>query len=187
MMRKIELFIVGLSSSLSQDGKNYALILQEVHGERKFPMIIGPYEGQAIAVVMEKLKPARPITHDLFKNTLDMLRAAVKEVIITSVEKAVFYAQMILTTPDGEYYIDARPSDAIAMAIRFNSPVFTYENVLAEVSVIENMDGIELKKGSLAEYSLEELEELMASILAKEDYESAARVRDVIERRKGLK
>lgn len=187
MSGRIELFIVGLSNSVSQEGKNYALVLQEANGERKFPIIIGLYESLSIATVMEKLTPVRPITHDLFKQTLDILNAAIKEVAISDVRNDIFYAEITLVTPAGEFVIDARPSDAIALAIRFGSPIFTYEEVMQKVAVVENMEGLSLGKSSLAEYSLKELEDLMASILAKEDYETAARVRDVIERRKGAK
>lgn len=187
-MNKVELNVIGLSSSVSQDGKNYALILQEANGERKFPVIVGTNEGQSIALVMERIKPVRPITHDLFKNIIEALGAVVNEVVITSIESNTFYAQISLTR-NGEKLppIDARPSDAIALALRFGSPIYTFDFVLNEAAIIENSGKLVLKKGSFAEYTLEELEELLASILQKEDYESAARVRDVIERRKEAK
>lgn len=186
-MEKKELYVAGLSGSVSQDGKNYALILQEVKGERKIPILIGSAEGQAIALVMEKLKPRRPITHDLFKDTIIGLGGSLKEVLIYGVEGGIFFSKLILLNArNEEIEMDARPSDAIALAVRFNCPIYSYEYVINEAAVVENMGRLNLKKGSFAEYTIEELEELLANILAKEDYESASRIRDVLDRRKGL-
>jgi hypothetical protein len=186
-MEKRELYVIGLSSSVSQDGKNYALILQEVNGERKIPILIGLAEGQAIALVMEKLKTSRPITHDLFKNTIEGLGGNLKEVLIHTIDRGIFYSKLILLNAANEVVeVDARPSDAIALAVRFNCPIYSYEFIINEASVVESAGKLTLKKGSFAEYTIEELEELLANILAKEDYESAARVRDVLDRRKGL-
>lgn len=188
MMEKKELYVVGLSSSVSQDGKNYALILQEVKGERKIPILIGSSEGQAIALVMEKLKTSRPITHDLLKNTIEGLGGNLKEVVIHTIEQGIFYSKLVLLNAAKEQVeIDARPSDAIALAVRFSCPIYSYEFIINEAAVVEDLGKLTLKKGSFAEYTIEELEELLASILAKEDYESAARVRDVLDRRKGFK
>jgi uncharacterized protein len=188
IMEKKELYVIGLSSSVSQDGKNYALILQEIKGERKIPILIGSSEGQAIALVMEKLKTSRPITHDLFKTTIEGLGGSLKEVLIHSIVQGIFYTKLILLNSAQELIeVDARPSDAIALAVRFGCPIYSYEFVINEASVVEDSGKLVLKKGSFAEYTIDELEELLASILAKEDYESAARVRDVIERRMGLK
>ncbi|MFM7431241.1 MAG: bifunctional nuclease family protein, partial [Flammeovirgaceae bacterium] len=177
-MDKKELYVVGLSSSVSQDGKNYALVLQELKGERKMPILIGSAEGQAIALVMEKLKTKRPITHDLFKTVIDGLGGRLKEVVIHAIESGVFYSKLILlNTAHEQIEVDARPSDAIALAVRFNCPIYSYEFIINEAAVVEDLGKLKLKKGSFAEYTLEELEELLASILKKEDYESAARVR----------
>ncbi len=187
-MEKIELYVIGLSSSVSQKGKNYALVLQEVNGQRKIPILIGSGEGQAIALVMEKLKAKRPITHDLFKTTIEALGARLVEVVIHSIEHGIFYSKLVLMNSLQEQIeLDARPSDAIALAVRFGCPIFSFDFVINEASVIEDTGKLVLKKGSFAEYTLQELEELLESILAKEDYESAARVRDVIERRKTAK
>jgi len=187
MKQKKELIVVGLSSSASQDGKNYSLILQDTTSERKIPILIGVNEGQSIALVMEKLKTNRPITHELFKNTLEALGATLQEVLIKDIDNGIFYASIfVLNENKQRIEIDARPSDAIALAVRFGCPIFTYEFVINEAAVIEDSGKLTLKRGSFAKYTLEELEELLASILAKEDYESAARVRDVIERRKSI-
>ncbi|MCE2732806.1 MAG: bifunctional nuclease family protein [Chryseotalea sp.] len=187
MMQKKELIVVGLSASASQDGKNYSLILQDTTSERKIPILIGVNEGQSIALVMEKLKTNRPITHELFKNTLEALGATLQEVLIKDIDNGIFYASIfVVNETKQKIEIDARPSDAIALAVRFGCPIFTYEFVINEAAVIEDSGKLNLKRGSFAEYTLEELEELLASILAKEDYESAARVRDVIERRKSV-
>ena len=174
-MEKIELYVIGLSSSVSQKGKNYALVLQEVNGQRKIPILIGSGEGQAIALVMEKLKAKRPITHDLFKTTIEALGARLVEVVIHSIEHGIFYSKLVLM------------NNLQALAVRFGCPIFSFDFVINEASVIEDTGKLVLKKGSFAEYTLQELEELLESILAKEDYESAARVRDVIERRKTAK
>ncbi len=187
MMQKKELIVVGLSASASQDGKNYSLILQDTTSERKIPILIGVNEGQSIALVMEKLKTNRPITHELFRNTLEALGATLQEVLIKDIDNGIFYASIfVVNETKQKIEIDARPSDAIALAVRFGCPIFTYEFVINEAAVIEDSGKLNLKRGSFAEYTLEELEELLASILAKEDYESAARVRDVIERRKSV-
>jgi bifunctional DNase/RNase len=184
-MEKKELYVIGLSSSVSQEGKNYALILQEVKGERKITILVGSNEGQSIALVLEKLKTIRPITHDLFKNTIEALGGTLEDVLIRSIENGIFFATMtIRTTQQQRLGIDARPSDAIALAVRFGVPIYATDFVINEAAIIEGTNKLILKKGSFAEYTLDELEELLASILAKEDYESAARVRDVIERRK---
>jgi uncharacterized protein len=184
-MEKRELYVIGLSSSVSQEGKNYALILQEFNGDRKILILIGRSEGQAIALVMEKLKTNRPITHDLFKNAIVALGGSLEEVLIRSIESGVFFSTLTIRNAQGQRIeIDARPSDAIALAVRFGCPIYSYDFVINEAAIVEDSDRLVLKKGSFAEYTLTELEELLSSILAKEDYESAARVRDVIERRK---
>jgi uncharacterized protein len=180
-MEKRELWIVALSESLSKPGQ-YALILEEHESKRRIPLIIGVNEAQAIAISMEKMQPSRPQTHDLFHQTLLRLKAVLKEILIHSLRNETFYAYIVVKTETEILEIDARPSDAIALAVRFGCPIF------ATVEVIENSaydldEKTRDKRGSYAEYTLEELEELLAKIIKKEDYESAARVRDVIERR----
>jgi len=128
-MKRVRLNIIGLSNSQTKSGA-YALILGEENGERRLPIIIGAFEAQAIFVALEKdIKPPRPLTHDLFKNFADSFNISLKEVIIHKIEDGVFYSSLICITKQGESIIDARTSDAIALAIRFNCKVLTYEDV----------------------------------------------------------
>lgn len=182
-MPMIDLSIIALSESLSKPG-NYALILEDTVGKRRIPLIIGANEAQAIAVAMEKMQPLRPFTHDLFYQTLKQSGILLKEAIITHVQNEIFYAIIVLLTPAGEtLQLDARPSDAIALAVRFDCPFRASEDVVNTSGYFVD-DKTRDKKGSYAEYTMAELEELLAKIIKKEDYESAARVRDAIERRK---
>ncbi|MCX6217328.1 bifunctional nuclease domain-containing protein [Spirosoma sp.] len=182
----IDLSIIALSESISKPG-NYALILEDVVGKRRIPLIIGASEAQAIAVAMEKMQPLRPFTHDLFYQALTQTGVIMKEAVITKVKDEIFYATISLLTNSGERLVlDARPSDAIALAVRFNCPLRATTEVV-DMSGYFVDDKTRDKKGSYAEYTLAELEELLAKIIKKEDYESAARVRDAIDRRKGLR
>ena len=159
--------------------------MEEITSKLRLPIIIGAFESQAIAVYLERMHLPRPITHDLFKNTLTALDAVVVEVLIHNIIEGVFHAWMTLKDRDGrEVKIDARPSDAIALAIRYDCPIYVYDFVLEEAGIAESERKLNLIKGSLVSYTLVELEELLVDILAKEDYESAARIRDLIERRK---
>ncbi|PUZ30019.1 hypothetical protein GA0116948_1014 [Chitinophaga costaii] len=183
-MDKKELNIVALCASESSPG-NYALILEEPLSKVRVPIIIGTFEAQSIAVYFERMKIQRPLTYDLFKNTIASLDATVQEVVIYDLADNVFHAWLVLLRSDGtEIKIDARASDAIAIGIRFDSPVSMYDFVLQEASVAESEKRLSLLKGSLAHYSSEALEDLLEDLLKKEDYESAARIRDMIERRK---
>jgi hypothetical protein len=159
--------------------------MEEVVSKLRLPIIIGAFESQAIAVHLERMNLPRPLTHDLFKNALLALDASVSEVIIHNIIEGIFHAWMVIKNKEGnEIKIDARPSDAIALGIRYDCPIYVYDFVLDEAGIAESEKKLNLIKGSLAEYSLPELEELLKDILAKEDYESAARIRDLIERRK---
>lgn len=186
-MSNIELTIIALSESISKPG-NYALILEEATAKRRIPLIIGPNEAQAIAIAMEKMEPFRPLTHDLFHQTLVRLNTRVQSVLINRLDNEIFYASIYLKseTTNDLIEIDARPSDALALAVRFNCPIYATQQVVEASSYSFDEKGQE-KKGSYAEYTLEELEELLTKIIKKEDYESAARVRDAIERRRGSK
>ncbi|MCU0324246.1 MAG: bifunctional nuclease family protein [Spirosomaceae bacterium] len=182
-MNKIEVVVIALAESESKKGY-YALILEEPKSKRRIPIIIGNQEAQAIAIYMERLNPTRPLTHDLFKTVLLQLKSKIKEVFIHTLQDDIFYANVILQNTENQLIeIDARPSDAIALAVRFACPIFISTQVL-ESSGYEIDEKGRDKKGSYAEYTLEELEELLEKIIKKEDYESAARVRDAIERRK---
>lgn len=182
-MNKLEVLVIALAESESKKGY-YVLILEETKSKKRIPIIVGNQEAQAIAIHLERLQPARPLTHDLFKTVIDQLDATLKEVLIYKLENDIFFANIVLQKKDKSIIeIDARSSDAIALAIRFSAPIFVSEIVL-ETSGYEIDEKGKEKKGSYAEYTLEELEELLEKILKKEDYESAARVRDAIERRK---
>lgn len=184
-MSLIDLSIIALSESLSRPG-NYALMLEDTAGKRRIPLIIGPPEAQAIAVAMEKMQPLRPLTHDLITSIMRQTGVTLTEVLIYRVEDDIFYASLSLRTEAGQVLtIDARPSDALALAVRFDCPLrATTEVVEASGYFID--DKTRDKKGSYAEYTLAELDELLAKIIKKEDYESAARIRDAIERRQRL-
>lgn len=183
-MEKVEVIVIALSESESKKGY-FALILEDTKSRRRIPIIIGNQEAQAIAIHLEKLKPTRPLTHDLFKTVLTELSAKLQNVLIHSLEKDIFHATLTVKDASGNTHeIDARPSDAIALAVRFSCPIFVSASVL-EASGYEIDEKGREKKGSYAEYTMEELEELLEKLLKKEDYESAARIRDAIERRKG--
>lgn len=183
-METIELSIVGLSESLSKPG-NYALMLEDPLSKRRIPLIIGPAEAQAIAMAMEKMTPVRPMTHDIFHLTITKLGARLTSAVIHRVDADhVFFAYICLDSPQGPFQLDARPSDAIALAVRAGCPVLVGAAVLETTGYLPD-DKVRDKKGSYAEYTLAELEELLSKIIRKEDYESAARVRDAIDRRRG--
>lgn len=197
-MRKIALDIVALSHSVTQSN-NYAVVLGERDGSRRLPIVIGAFEAQAIAVALEDLAPNRPLTHDLFKNTLDVFNIDLKEIIINNLLEGIFYARLVCLK-DGEIIeIDSRTSDALALAVRFGCPIHTYEFILdaAGVELQESDDDdeelVEAKVGrldddpqnaNLSDMSIEDLRLALDEVLAAEDYESAARIRDEINKRK---
>lgn len=181
---KKELAVVALSSSESSQG-NYALILEDTESRKRMPIIIGQFEAQAIAITMERMQPVRPMTHDLVKNILSTLQVTLKSILIHSLIDGVFYSKLSLEKSDGSLIeMDSRTSDAIALAVRFDAPIYTFDSIIEEAGILADIQLMRYKKGSLAEYTLEELEELLAKIIAKEDYKSAARIRDLIEKRK---
>lgn len=184
MNEKKELAIVALSTSESQPG-NYVLILEDLEQQRRIPIIIGMPEAQSIAIAMEQMHPARPLTHDLLKNVMDALGGILKEVIIYQLADGVFHARLILLgQAGGTMEIDARTSDAIALAVRCGVPVYSFENVILEAGILaETLAGHQMG-GSMAKYSLAELEALLEKVIAKEDYESASKIRDYIQKRK---
>lgn len=184
-MSKIEVSIIALAESVSKKG-NFVLILEDYISKRRIPIIVGILEAQAIAIYMERLNTPRPMTHDLFKTTLEKLSSNVKEIFIDRIEKEIFYAKIIIKNADNELIeIDARPSDALALGLRFSCPIFVSSQVMENSGYDMDEKGKE-KKGSYAEYTILELEELLNKIIKKEDYESAARVRDAIERRRSI-
>ncbi len=202
-MSLVKLNIKGISYSQTQNGA-YALILSEVDGERKLPIVIGAFEAQSIAIALEKeIKPPRPLTHDLFKSFSDRFKIKVKQVIIHKLVDGVFYSSIICENEQTEEIIDARTSDAIALALRFNAPIFTYKTILDKAGIYlkatpkkeeeeENDEALvadEVFAESVSEstdykkLSLQELYNSLDSAVANEDYEKAANIRDEISRR----
>ena len=198
-MEKIKLNIIGLSYSQTQTGA-YALVLGEEEGSRRIPIIIGGFEAQAIAIELEDMKPSRPLTHDLFKSVVDALNATVEEVIIYNLVEGVFFSKLICKHDGKEFEVDSRTSDAIAIAVRFECPIYTYENIISSAGIIldeeeiseeedddfdDDMEDIEEKKPiTLADMTLKELKTLLSEAVANEDYEKASKIRDEIEKRK---
>jgi bifunctional DNase/RNase len=204
-MSLVRLNIKGISYSQTQNGA-YALILSEVDGDRKLPIVIGAFEAQSIAIALEKeIKPPRPLTHDLFKNFSDRFDIVVKQVIIHKLVDGVFYSSLICERDKIEEIIDARTSDAIALALRFNAPIFTYknildkagiylkvnpddednneDNILLEELVVEELESFPDEESGFSDKSLEELQNMLDQAVANEDYETAAKIRDEISKR----
>ncbi|MBN8578379.1 MAG: bifunctional nuclease family protein [Cyclobacteriaceae bacterium] len=203
-MKKIKLEILGLSSSQTQTG-SFALVLGEMEGNRRLPIIIGMFEAQAIAIEIEKIVPNRPMTHDLFKAFASNFHFHIEEIIISDLKEGVFFAKIVCTDGLKKIEVDARPSDAIAIGLRFDAPIYTYESILAEAGIVltDQDDDEELqekkpepkarvkkestKKGSGGEdykhYSIEKLNELLKDAIEKEDYERAAKIRDELGKR----
>ncbi len=201
-MEKIVLDIIGLSYSQTQSGA-YALVLGEQNGKRRLPIIIGGFEAQAIAIALENMTPSRPLTHDLFKSFSDSFNVELKEVIIYNLLEGIFYSKLICQMGKEEIEIDARTSDAIALAVRFKCPVYTFETILSKAGVILEEDQGEKgatetkpakKKKSkqkkseaevISESSVEQLKELLNEAIENENYELASRIRDELNNRKG--
>ncbi len=198
-MNLIQLLINGISYSQTQNGA-YALILSEIEGERKLPIVIGTNEAQSIAIAIEKeIKPPRPLTHDLFKNFCVRFDIKIKQVIIHKLVDGVFYSSVICERDGIEEIIDSRSSDAIALAIRFEAPIYTYENILEKAGVVIKVEkeideksllkelfseaNSEVENSDLKEKTTKELEELLKIAVQNENYESAAKIRDEISNR----
>ena len=191
-MEKIPLKLLGMINSQSQSGA-YTLILGEIEGKRRLPILINGFEAQAILFHIEQIKIPRPLTHDLFKNFADTFSIAFIEVIISKFAQGIFYATLLCDDGNGVQEIDSRTSDAIALAVRFNCPIYTYEAVLtgAGVSIDEEPDIDDLATGGLSQsddydfdkFTIAELEEMMNEAIEKEEYEKASSLRDAINRR----
>lgn len=206
-MSLVKLTIKGISYSQTQNGA-YALILNEVDGDRKLPIVIGAFEAQSIAIALEKeIKPPRPLTHDLFKNFADRFDIVVKQVIIHKLVDGVFFSSIICERDKIEEIIDARTSDAIALAIRFNAPIFTYKNILDKAGIYLNINPTEnedmedpdtllsqpetfgtdedvvVPADNYSGYSIKELYDQLETAVQNEDYEKAAKIRDVISKK----
>ncbi|MBS1504146.1 MAG: bifunctional nuclease family protein [Bacteroidetes bacterium] len=198
-MKKIKLDIVGLSYSQTQSGA-YALVLGEINGRRRLPIIIGSFEAQAIAIEIEKMTPSRPLTHDLFKNFAQAFNIVIQEVIIYNLVDGIFYSKLICSDGKKTIEIDARTSDAIAMAVRFDCAISTYEFILSSAGiVIEGNDFVYLENmadatteektvtastGGYGSLSTDELKTKLQEALGEEAYEKAAKIRDELNRRK---
>ncbi|MCC7501031.1 MAG: bifunctional nuclease family protein [Flavobacteriales bacterium] len=193
-MEKVELKFLRITYSHTHAGA-YALILAEVKGDRRLPIIIGGVEAQAIAIQVENIKPARPLTHDLFKNVSDTLGITLKEVVINDLVEGIFHAKLLLDQNGTECEVDARSSDAIALALRFECPIFTYEFIMSAAG-LKVEDGDEEKpetepvekaekpeKKGIRSASLDDLKEMLEQALNDEDYERASKLRDEIKRR----
>lgn len=193
-MKKIQLEIKGLTYSQSQSNA-YTLILGEANGNRRLPIIIGAFETHAIAIELEKIKPARPLTHDLFKSFATTFNISIKEVVISKFQKGVFHAELICFDGVREKAIDSRTSDAIALAIRFECPIYTYESIMNEAGIIvddeneETAEEAEREKeksgNDLRQYNLSELKVMLQQAVEAEEYEKASKIRDEIKARKG--
>ncbi|MBK7245971.1 MAG: bifunctional nuclease family protein [Saprospiraceae bacterium] len=191
-MKKVELEIIALSHSVTQT-QNYAVVLGELNGNRRLPIVIGGFEAQAIAVVLERMNPNRPLTHDLFKNAMSAFGVDIKEVVINDLVDGIFFSKLICEK-DGEIIeIDSRTSDALAMAVRFNCTVSTFEFVMEQAGVIIEESAESLTKSttkkikssqSYDRLSSEELQTMLTQVLTDEDYEKAAKIRDELNRRK---
>jgi len=202
-LKKIKLEILGLSSSQSQTG-SFALVLGEADGNRRLPIIIGMFEAQAIAIEIEKIIPNRPMSHDLFKAFANSFHFTVEEIIISDLKEGVFFAKIVCSDGLKKSEIDARPSDAIAIGLRFDSPIFTYENILAEAGIVltdeeeeekekdqpkAKESKVRVKKEStkksedVKNLSSEKLKEFLKEAIDKEDYERAAKIRDELSKR----
>ena len=190
-MSLIELRVNRISYSQNQSGA-YAMILDEIKGKRKLPVVIGEFEAQSIAVALDKeIKPHRPFTHDLFKNFAFRFDIAIKRVIITKLVDGVFYSSLICERDKIEEIIDSRTSDAISLALRFQAPIYTYEHVLEKAGIVLDKDDVP-QKGSLIDeisepefkdLSIQELERAIKKAVKNEDYEKAAQLRDEISKR----
>jgi bifunctional DNase/RNase len=197
--------ILGLSTSPSSGGA-YALILNETNGARRLPIIIGTYEAQAIALELEHIKPPRPMTHDLLKQMVVSFNGSLREVIISELREGTFYAQILIDSVLGPVELDARPSDAIALAIRFSSPIYVSQKVLLDAGIDAEADAnavtaspsktpaeskssksadFSTLSGDVADSKIKSLEKNLLAAIAAEDYELAARLRDELLRLKG--
>ena len=195
-MKKIKLEIIALSSSATQH-QSYAVVLGELDGIRKLPIVIGAFEAQAIVVTLEKIKPTRPLTHDLFYSFLLAFNIELTEVIIHKLEEGIFYAKLICRSNNKIIEIDSRTSDALALAVRIKCPIYTYEHILETAGLSfegpdlasahpksqEKINKEETDKTNLESLSLTELNTLLDEILENEDYAQAIAIRDEINRR----
>lgn len=198
-MKKIELEIVALSHSITQT-HSYAVVMGEVNGLRRLPIVIGGFEAQAIAVALEKMQPSRPLTHDLMKNFMTAFNLELHEIIICDLQEGIFYSKLVCSSEKDTVEIDSRTSDALALAVRFGCPIYTYENILDSAGILMEETTAKKKKGKepkevpveesagsnedLKTMSLDDLNNLLNEVLENEDYIRAIAIRDEINNRK---
>lgn len=204
-MKKIELEIVALSHSITQT-HSYAVVLGEVNGLRRLPIVIGGFEAQAIAVALEKMQPSRPLTHDLMKNFMNAFGVELDEIVISDLQEGIFYSRLICHNDHDTVEIDSRTSDALALAVRFGCPIFTYDHILESAGIMMDDTGQKRKisagtesssssettstatsssHSDLRRLSIEELEKLLNEVVEQEDYIRAIAIRNEINSRKG--
>jgi bifunctional DNase/RNase len=196
-MKKIELEIVALSHSITQT-HSYAVVLGEVKGQRRLPIVIGGFEAQAIAVALEHMQPSRPLTHDLMKNFMNSFGVELQEVIISDLQEGIFYSKLVCYTENDTIEIDSRTSDALALAVRFGCPIYTYEHILENAGIlmddnsskkernesVGNEEDISKDREDLSAIGIEALHVLLNEVLEQEDYIRAIAIRDEINKRK---
>jgi len=190
---RIKINVLGITFSQVQAGA-YALVMAEENGARRVPIIIGTPEAQSIAIFLEGLQPPRPLTHDLFVTFMEMLHASLKEIFIYKFEEGVFYAKLVFSKDNEEFKIDSRTSDAIALAVRTNAPIYTTENIMQEAGIIMEDDEFEdsdtgyeddtQQERTLENLSEEELKTCLEDAIANEDYEKASQIRDILNKGK---
>jgi uncharacterized protein len=194
-MKKIELEIIALSHSITQT-HSYAVVLGEINGLRRLPIVIGGFEAQAIAVALERMQPSRPLTHDLMKNFMLAFNVELHEIVINDLQEGIFYSKLLCSTDNDTVEIDSRTSDALALAVRFGCPIYTYEHILESAGILMEDEEEKKKKeevtvtsgtddkNDLKQMSLEELQHLLNEVLEHEDYIRAIAIRDEISQRK---
>ncbi len=196
-MKKIELEIVALSHSITTSS-SYAVVLGEVGGARRLPIVIGSFEAQAIAVALENVKPSRPLTHDLIKNFMGSFGVELQEILISDLQEGIFYSKLVCYSENDTIEIDSRTSDALALSVRFNCPIYIYDNILEASGILideqqsgsEKIESITIdekvnpSEDNLSNMSISELQHFLETVLEKEDYLKAISIRDEINRRK---
>jgi bifunctional DNase/RNase len=195
-MKKIELEIIALSHSITQT-HSYAVVLGEVNGLRRLPIVIGGFEAQAIAVALENMKPSRPLTHDLMKNFMNAFAVNLQEIIISDLQEGIFYSKLVCFTENDTVEIDSRTSDALALAVRFGCPIYTYEHILDNAGILMDEGGVSKQKveavggeqpfedqDDITKLDIIALEQLLQEVLESEDYIRAIAIRDEINKRK---
>jgi len=196
-MKKIELEIVALSHSIAQT-HSYAIVLGEVNGSRRLPIVIGGFEAQAIAVALERMQPSRPLTHDLMKNFMNAFNVDLMEIVINDLQEGIFYSKLVCISEQYTIEIDSRTSDALALAVRFGCPIYTFDTILDNVGLIMDDGATKTKKAGadealeadsspaddLSDLTEDELNSLLNEVLEKEDYIRAISIRDELNKRK---